>query len=216
MLTTYLNITVIAEWCTLIAAIILLNKKTRIWQLFIPLLLLTVVTETIGWYQSYVLKKPNNSMPYNFLMIISIFFFAYLLLAVEPMQKIKKAGYIILIFFIGFSLVNLFFLQGLWLYNSYSETIGDIILATISCYFLYTILREEFFRGLFQYEYFWLSTGLLFSSLGSVLLYIFLDSLQSYYTKTKINVYGCINYGVNVLLYTNLIIAFICRRRNTK
>ncbi|HEY5368915.1 MAG TPA: hypothetical protein VIJ75_07980 [Hanamia sp.] len=212
----FINISLIAEWCALIASILFLNKKTGIWQFFIPYLFLTVCTEIVGGYESYVLKVTNNALPYNILLIISVVFFVYVLSNADLLKRFKKAFFIIIICFIVLSFINLFFLQGLWIYNSYSETIGDILLTIISCYFFYTILKDDVFRDLFKDEYFWLVTGLLFSSIGSVLLYFFLSPLQVFAEKTHIPIYKYINNGVNLLLYINLIIAFICRRANTK
>jgi len=118
--------------------------------------------------------------------------------------------------FMGFGLCNLIFIQGFWKYNTITDVLSSIILAIISCYFFITVLKEEAFRNLFTYEYFWFANGILFYSLGSVVLYIFLDYLGDFYKETKINVYGYINYGLNVLFYGSLVIAFVCRQRNTK
>lgn len=220
----FINVSIIAELSALIASILLLNKKTGIWQLFIPFLFLTIFTEIVGGVEAYVLKainnsvlkKINNSLPFNFLLIVSFAFFVYLLSNADLLKKFRSTFFIITICFIVLSLVNLFFLQGLWIYNSYSETLGDILLSIISCYFFYAILKDDVFRDLFKDEYFWLATGLFFSSVGSILLYFFLAPLQTFAEKTHIPIYKYINYGVNLLLYTNLIIAFICRRANTK
>ena len=216
MFSTYFNITVTAEWCAFICSLTLLNKRTSIWRLFIPFLFITIVTETIGWYLNYVVKHFNNTAPFNILMIIGVIFFAWLFKQPNQMKRIKrKIDYIIMIFLL-FAIINLFFFQHLWIYNSYTETAGDIILASISCYFLLTVLKKEEYINLFQYEYFWLANGLLFSCLGSVLIYIFSDSLFAYYKETKIPVYDYINYVLNIVLYGSLIIAFICRRKTTR
>lgn len=216
MLTKFFNITVIAEWCTFFTAIILLNKQTGVWRLFILFMFLTICTEFIGSYETVILKIKNNSLPFNFNMIIGVSFFIYLFSQADIFKKNKRILFFIIIGFVGLSFINLFFFQGLWIYNYYSEILGDILLALLSCYFYYSLIQEEEFRNLFQDEYFWLATGLFFSSMGGVILYIFLNQLQSFKDKTHINVYGYINYGLNLLLYSNLIIAFICRRKNTK
>jgi hypothetical protein len=52
--------------------------------------------------------------------------------------------------------------------------------------------------------------------LGSALLYQFSDLLGKYYEQTKINVGQYINYTLNLILYSCLIIAFICRRKTTR
>lgn len=213
MLKTYLNIPVIAEWCAFIAAIFLINKKKTIWRLFIPFLFLTIVAETFGWYSHYVLVK-NNNWVFNILMILNISFSIWLFQKADLFKPFKKklkwASGIFLIFAIG----NVFVFQGFWNYDFYTEVLGDIFLAIIACCFFYLLLKEEAFRDIFTYEYFWLSNGLLFSSLCNIILYLFLDSLRAFYKQTNINVYSYINDVLNILLYGSLIISFICRRRN--
>ncbi len=214
MLRTYFNITVIAEWFTFIAALILLNKKTGVWRLFILLLFLVLCTETIGWYQSYIVRSSNNSLLFNFLMITSIGFFLWLMAQAKSMRKVRKYFYGLFIFFIFFAFVNLLFLQGFQQYNDITEVTGDILLAINSGYLILGLIKEEDDeRSLFSNEFLWLAIGLLFSALGSSVLYTFLKELQAFRDKTHINVYGYINYVVNILLYACLIIAFICRRK---
>lgn len=216
MLQYYFNITTIAEWCSLILAFAFLNKATGRWRLFIPFLILTICAEATGGYISYVLKRSNNSIPFNILLILTVPFFLYIFSTSETFAKTKKRIHLVITVFFLLSLLNLFFFQGFEIYNAYTEMIGDLILAVISCYFLYRMLSVEVYRNLFKDEYFWLAAGLLFSSLGSVILYLFLTPLQTFASATHINIYGYINYGVNLLLYINLIIAFSCRRKNMK
>lgn len=214
MLSNYFNITVIAEWCTLIAALILLNKRTGKWRLFIPLLFLILCAETLGWYQSNIIKVQGNALPFNFLMIISMAFFLWFLAQPRPMVSVRKYLYGVIFSFIVFALVNLLLFQKLAVYNSISEVAGNILLAFFSGYLIFGLIKDESNeRSLFAQEYFWLATGILFSAMGSAVLYTFLDELQAYKNETGINVYGYINYTVNFLLYSCLIIAFICRHK---
>lgn len=212
MLATYLNITIIAEWCAFIAAIFLLNKRTGVWQLFILLLLVTIYVEAQGWYLSYELKKYNNSFPFNVLMISSIGFFILFFGTADHLKKYKRLLQLGFMFFVLCALYNILFFQGFWQYNSYTEALGDLIVSMICFYFLFTILKDETYINPFHDEYFWLANGLLFSSLGSALLYLFLSALQQYYLKTGTDVYGSINRIINITLYGSLIIAFVCRR----
>jgi hypothetical protein len=215
MIASLLNITVISEWCAFISAIFFLRKRTTSWQFFILVLFLTICVETTGWYLAYFSSGGNNWI-FNILLLINDCFSIWLFSKAEPMRKIRKPLYLLIVCFIVFAICNLMFIEGTQKYNGYTEVLGDIMQATISCWFFYEVLREEKFRDLFRYEYFWLANGLLFCSLGSVVLYIFPDYLYAFYLNTKINVYGYINYLLNILLYGSLIIAFICRSRNTK
>ncbi len=213
---TYFNITVIAEWLTFFAALLLLDKKTGFWQFFIPLMFLVLCTETIGWYMHVKLKIFDNALPFNILMILSNVFFigffskAALLQPIHQLLKWLATAFAIL------AMINLLFFQGPWQYNSFSESAADILLVIICCYFLFTIVKSNEHFNLVGFDYFWLVTGLLFYCLGSGLLYQFSYLLRDYYEHTKIDVGTYVNYTLNVLLYTCLMIAFICRRKATR
>ncbi len=213
---SYLNITVIAECCTFIAAFFLLDKKTKVWQLFILLLLLTIFAETIGWYLRTQQHKTFNALPFNILMIVSNAFFIWFFTKAKTLEKIKRTLIYLDYFFILFGIVNLFFFQGFWYYNSFSETLGDIILTVICCYFFYTLLTEKEYIDLLRLDFFWLATGILFNALGSALLYHFSWVLREFYIHSKIDVGTYINYALNLILYSSLIIAFICRWKITR
>ena len=216
MIWTLFNITVISEWCAFIASILLLRKRTTFWQLFIPILFLTILAETTCWYFSYFFKDANTNLIFNLLMIVNVCFPLWLLCQATPLQHARKTIYFCTILFILFAIINLVYFQGFKKFNSTTEAFGDMLIAVTSCYFLYQILVDDKYRDIFQYEYFWLANGLLFSSLGSAVLYVFLDYLWAYYRKTHINIYGYINYVINVIFYASLIVAFICRWRTTK
>lgn len=216
MLSHYFNITVIAEWITFIVSINLLDKKTKAWRMFILYMLLIIITETIGWYLTWKLHEYGNALPFNINMLIDISFMIWFFTKVKYLNKIKRQLLYLDYFFIFFGLVNLFFFHGFWAYNYYTETLGDIMLSIICCYFFYTLLTDREYVDLLRLDYFWLATGVLFSSLGSAVLYQFSGALMEYYLKTKIALGMYINYALNLLLYTSLIIAFICRWKTTR
>lgn len=216
-LSSLFNITVIAEYITFIAAIFLLRKKrTGLWRLFIVFLFVIVCTETSGWYEHIILKNYKNGWIFNINLLLTNTFLLWILSTAEPLQKARKKIFAVIILFMVAALINLLFFQGFWDYNQYSETAGDIILVIICCYLFYLLIAEEGYRNLFSYEYFWLANGILFSSLGSAILYIYPTLMGAYQKLTHVNVFAIINYVLNVLLYGSFIIAFICRNKNTK
>jgi hypothetical protein len=215
MLWTLFNPTVIAEWVAFVAALCLLPRRVGVWRLFILLLMLTIVAETAGWEISYKHNK-NNAWVFNVLMLATNLVWILILRRAEPMAKAAKPLQWILAGFLFFGVGNMLFFQGIWTYNSYTDVLGDVMMAVTCCYFFLACLREEQLRNLFRYEYFWLANGMLFSSLGSVVLYIFIKSLYAYWQHTGVNIYGYVNYGLNIILNGSLIIAFICRNRNTR
>ncbi len=199
-----------------IATIFLLNKKTDVWQLFIVMLFLTICAETIGWYVRVKLHNYSNALPFNLLMLLSTSFFIWFFTKAKYLQHVKRTLLYATYFFVIFALINLFFFQGLWIYNSNSETVGDIMLAVICCYFFYTLLSADEHVDLLSLDYFWLATGLLFYSLGSALLYQFSGTLKDYYDEYRIDIGTYINYALNLILYISFTIAFFFRWKTTR
>jgi hypothetical protein len=205
----------IAELAALFAAIFLLRKKSRKWQLFIIYMSFIVAIETLGWLTRYVLKLGGQyDWIYNYYVLISTAFYLYILSLSPLMKPRKNVLSIILVGFIIIALGNMFFLQGLWTFNSYSEVLENIILATVCCYLMYKNLQEDNSVDLLNYDYFWLSNGLLFFSLGNITMHLFFRFLKNFYESTQIPIGLYIIDVLNVLLYGSLIIAFICRRKN--
>jgi hypothetical protein len=215
MLNTLFNTTFIAEWIALLTAIFALTKRSGNWKLFIPFLLVTISTETVGWYLRTIVETDRFRLPFNILLIVRISFFIWFFGSSELLVKYKKQIRIALACFILFALINICFIQKLFAYNYYTEVVGDIMLVVMTASFYYELLMEEKSRKLFSYPYFWLSIGLLLTSLGSIVLYIFMDSIIAYYKETNINIGGNVNTVLNVIFYGNLIIAFLCQR-NTR
>jgi hypothetical protein len=210
------NTPVMAEWCAFIAAILLLRKRATIWQLFIPFLFITICAETTGWFIAFILKKRGNSWVFNINLLISVCFSLWMLSNAAPLQKIKNNLYAAIVIFIAFAIVNWIFFQGLFIYDTITEVVGDIIFIITSCYFFYAVLNEETYRNLFRYEYFWFANGLLFYALGGVVLFLFFWYIKTFGRLSQFFVYGYINDALNVLLYGSFITAFICRKMNTK
>jgi hypothetical protein len=216
LISSLFNFIVTIEYSTLIVAIILLHKKRiGLWQLFIPLLFLIVCSETLGWYWHTVLKKPNAFI-FNFNMIITDSFMIWILSTSEVLRKYKKRLNAIVMAFVIIAMLNLLFYQGYYIYNQYTETIGDLLQIIICCYLFYRLISEDNYRNILAYEYFWLANGILFSSVGSSFLYIFPVILGDYQKHTGINIFGVVNNILNFLLYGSILISFICRNKNTK
>jgi hypothetical protein len=178
--------------------------------------LITILAETIGWWLVSIAGVRNNNWVYNILLLFNGSFILWILTYPEPLIKVRKKLLKGVAAFIIFGLCNILFLEGFWKYNVYTEMLLDLMTSVYVCYFFYRVIAEEAYRNLFRYEYFWIAVGFLFSSLGSSVLYIFINSLTAYYKQTHIHIYGYINYGLNIVLYGSLIISFVCRNRNTR
>ncbi|MBI2730150.1 MAG: hypothetical protein HYX40_05265 [Sphingobacteriales bacterium] len=211
------NTIVTTEYIMLIAAILLLHKKrVGVWRLFIPLLFIIVLTETYGWYLNEVQDTHNNTWIFSLNMIVSNMCLFWIFSFAEPLQAVQKKIHLLMIVSGLLAILNFIFFQGLQVYNWYSETGFDLLQVILCFYLFYATIKEEKYRSILGYEYFWLAIGVLISSLVGAFLYIFPTLLLSYKRATGINIFKIINTGVNLVLYLNVLIAFICRQKNTK
>jgi hypothetical protein len=213
-MTAYFNVTVFAEWCTLFVAVCILDRRTGPWQFFTIWLMFSIGVETIGWYLHNFKGYTPNALPFNLLLVVRGGFFMAIFLDFQ--RSFSKWVYPLLAIFILFALVNLGYLQGFWNYNHYSESVADIFVAILCCLLLFSLVTSNEYIIISKNEYFWMSIGFLFYSLGSAFLYNFYNLLGDYRKETGINVGLYLNYALNILLSVSLIIAFICRRKNTR
>jgi len=216
MISKLLNITVIAEILSFLSAALLLNSKTKSWQLFTLFLFITIVVESIGWYMHWHLGVKQNDCVFNILMIGTTPFLLYIFSKSERLEHCKREMLNLAFAFVLIAVFNMCLFQGFWNYNKYSDIAGSFIAVYISTKYLLIIVKDDKSENLLFDEYFWLSNGLVFYSLGGIIIYVFFESLRQFHKATSINVFGYINTVLNILLYLSLTIAFICRRINTK
>ena len=210
------NFIVTIEYLSLVAAIFLLhNKHIGKWRLFIPMLIIIVFAETLGWYFRYFLRQ-SNAWIFNLNMIITICFVLWMLSNAPMPTAVQKIIRILAGIFVVEAIINLLLGEGFWRYNEHTETIGNIIQVIACCTLLYYFIKIEAYNNFLTSEYFWLANGILFSAMGGAILYRFPIALANVQKHTGINIFGILNNMLNALLYGSLIIAFICRQKNTK
>ncbi len=204
------------ECITLLVAMVSLCQHTGVWQLLKPVMLFTILVEVIGWNLSVRNNSSGNAWVFNINLLLNGAFSLWFFIFSDELAAFKRRILVLVFAFLVFGFTNLFFFQGLQRYNSATEIFLDLSCVVISCLFFYRLVINDSNKKIFQSEYFWYANGLLFYSLGAVVLYIFLDELLDYRKATGRNIYGYINYTLNALLYGSFIIAIICRNRNTR
>lgn len=196
-----IDISLWIEIAALVASLVFWPRlKYSFFKYFVPLLIMIVAAELCGAYMGQVLHKSNHVI-YNITSPISTIFYCLLFYQYLRAKKIVPP---ILIIFIAFTIINLLFLQGMGRFNTYTLILGSLILVILSCLYLYEMLYNEEYLVPVKQPMFWITVGLLFSCLISLLYW------GSYELQIDVRgqLYRLIVKNAVILRYISFIIAF--------
>jgi hypothetical protein len=210
------DLSYLSELSAFFAALFLLRKRSGEWRLFKSYLLLIVVIETIGWYTGVVLATDRYTWIYNIYLLAMGWLYLWILSRAPVMRRHRRDFSILLYIFTLCALANLLFYQRWSIFDSYTEVLANVMQATVCCWLLFKLLKDDAPHRLTADPYFWLANGLLFFSLGNITVYLFYSFLGAFYKQTHIPLGYYIVNTTNVVLYGSLIAAFVCRKQTTK
>lgn len=208
----FIYIPVFFESICLSFALIYLRKSNDWWVLFIPYLIIVLVTETYGLFLIMHLKQANNYWVHNlYLPIYFCFIFFALFKIKNGLIKIKKWMYILPVFILASyfyeSVLHHFHNLSIITYN-----IFNVFIVLICCNYYYYLLKNDHFIDLKKHAPFWIITGLFFFSFGSI-SYLFFDALSQINIKNGLPIRPIIFIILNFILYSCWSYAFLCRYR---
>lgn len=105
----------------------------------------------------------NSYLLYQFVILAFIFFMA--------LNHSKLIKYTILLFLIFF-VYNLLAVQGLFVFNTYSNSLAGLILVAVALYFLYHMLKDLPLEDIYRLPMFWISFAVLFYYGGTLILFL--------------------------------------------
>ena len=122
----------------------------------------------------------------------------------------KRTGQILVIASIILMLLNYFLFEGILALNSYTVLLTfSITLFLCFWFYRYIFLKKEIVNLLKATE-FWIASGLLFYHAATLPLFFVLTKLNSE-SKLLSSAYYYLNDPLNIIMYTLLTIAFLCR-----
>ena len=180
-------------------------------QFFAWFLVLTLLAQAAGSVYSHFTGKSNH---FIFNLYIGVEFLVYYFIFFRAFEN-KRMKYLtgaLAIIFIVFYTFNVFFIKGLFIFNTAAYTFGSITVIVICLlYFGHLFLSEEPINY-FRMPLFWMATGLLFYYVGESVYMSLLD----YIVKNKIDedghLYTIIIVILNLLLYALISIGFLSNR----
>lgn len=212
-----MSISTIMEILALLSALLWCRQESNLFKWFIPFLLYTVVNEMIAYYVGFELHI-RNYVFYIIYIPIAFAFYSYILLHEINDQKQRIAGVFLAVSGVGFSIVNMLWIQGFALFNTYTNTLLSVLLIVICMLFLYDYLkRSHIVHNPLREPLFWLIAGLLFFYFGGLIVnLLYTYSVQQDFKINGKKMYSFIIDFLNVLLYGCLIIAFRLCYKNKK
>lgn len=177
--------------------------------LFIPFLILTNIQEW-GSYYGYLSINGNNIVSLNIFTNIEFAFYSYILYYHTAEKKQKKRILILYCVFFFFAFLNIFFIQGLTNFHSYSYLLGSLLIIYYVCYFFYELFQSEKYINLLKFPMFWICIGLLFFYLGMFVYYTFFELVTLKYILQYVTLFNVLMNIFNIVLYSFFAISFLC------
>jgi len=200
--------------CILIGISVYFQKGSPLFLKLLPvLLIINFVVEIIG--QWVARKYGTNTTMFNFYMPFLVTAHMFLLREMVVGKMVRKIVLNLLWLYPLICLVNIFFIQGLNDWQSYSYLIGNLIVVGLTVYYFFELFKRPTFINLMKAPAFWICSALLFyytcsfpflslvNLLGDAPL-IILNNLSVFLTL------------LNIMQYILFSIAFLCRVRFRK
>lgn len=174
--------------------------KTTAEKWFLFFLLYTVVTETIGHYNSYV-REVYDLTVYQVFLVVSFLFYFYWYFSILKSKLQRRVTLALGLVFLCYAIYNLIVLP--WDNHHYKTfVLGAVINIIVSIFFFSQLLNDKKEIEVAHNLKFWIATGLLLFNVGMVPFMLFSEEFSAKSeTRTVILVvlnfilYGCYSLG---------------------
>lgn len=176
---------------------------------FFPLFLLaTLIAETVASYLTSISK--NNLYIYNLFTVFEFcFYFAFIRNVISD-NKAKQIIRFSTILYLILSIINIFFVQGIYSFHTMTYCLGCLTIVVVCIYYFLELFRSPKAVKLSVQPAFWICSGLLFFYCCGFPLYAFLNFWARF--EFMINNFEYILTILNIFLYLLFTIAFLCNR----
>jgi hypothetical protein len=189
-----------------------LDKRSIRW--FVPFLLLIVVVELTGRYLKKELAMPNVWM-YNITIPLEYLFLAFIFLRNFKSSSFRRLSAVFMVLFAAYTLIHILFIGGIHTFNSQVLTIGSFAMMLLSILCFYDLYLNTQTAPVWKLPIFWIAVGVLLFNAGEFAYLLFFDYLKDHGYEEASKIFYEINGKVIYLLYSSLIIAFLCSRVKT-
>ncbi len=200
---------VLFEFIALLASIFnYIRTRNRIGKWFLILLVLTNCIEWGNIFNLFTIRHSNNWLA-NIFNPLEFSFYTWLYLSILEKDKKKKNIRIFYVIYLLLTLINIFTLQGIVYFDSYSYITGCCLMVYCTYVYFKQILLSFSEGNILKNPFFWINTGVLIFYAGDGLLMAFFE----YFLQTKNfpafrSTFIFFNNFLNIILYSCLTIAF--------
>lgn len=183
---------------------------------FLPVLLfITVACESLSIILSAEFKIYNTAWVYNiFIGCQAIFFFTfYYFQAIK--KSIKKAAFFCMTAYSLFYAVNIFTIQGFFVFNHLSYLCGAFFIIINSFLCFIELIETNFQLSIFKYSVFWINCASIIFFTGTFFYFLF----WYYLVQNSVDdgsLFRNILTTLNLIFYTFIIIGLLCLKKNQK
>jgi hypothetical protein len=165
--------------------------------------LITLAVELIGRY--YKLRSINNVPIYNLYSVLQLTYFIGCLFLILKRSFVKKLMLLNLIFCV----INIFGIQGVKVFHTYSYTVSAIIITFLCVYYYYYLFKDALVETLWKDSQFWFVTA----TFSFYTISLTIISVMNYIADLPPDTIRLIRkslLNLNSIFYFLLSIAFIC------
>lgn len=170
-----------------------LNETLKLFTWFI---FISVLFEASLFYTNS--KGINNLAILNVFVIVQYCFFTWVFRRAFGSYAIRKGMVAVLVCFTAFALLNLFFLQGVRQFNTWSLGLMCMLLLLVILLFFYELFNDGNVQRLERYPMFWVASGALIYFAGNLFLFIFINYVLAQSNALAYAEWG-IHSGLNII-----------------
>jgi hypothetical protein len=177
-------------------------------------LFITSIVEIIGQYLS--IHHQSNTELYNFFTSIEFTFYFWVLRHIIRNPVAKKIIFHLVWIFPLFAFINVFFIQGIHIFNTITYSLGSLFIVIITIYYFFEIFQLPGSIPVLREPAFWICFGPLIYYSCSFPMFALVTRLGKSTPGFILNNLDVIIDLINILLYSSFTIAFLCSLRMRK
>jgi hypothetical protein len=193
----------------IIVGLLTLRKSHPLYLKLLPFFLMLILgVELYG--ELHQKEGQNNIFIFNLLSVAEFFFFNFFFYQVIPVISTRKSINTIGLVLIACCLLNIFFLQGKYVFHTYTYIAGCLAMVTFGVIYFYQLFNSQTRLNLLREPSFWINIGIIFFFVSSVSVIGTLNYISIMPKAIRINLKQILLL-VNAFFYLTFIFAFLCK-----